>query len=324
MGPSPLALIAIQETKTQIGHYPDPIGQQLCEIIAQQNGRTPAEVVLGNGSEAIINNLFTAFFSSGDELLTSEGTFVAVYIWAKAHNVTVRKVPLTGGYAYDLDAMRRAITPKTRMVYIATPNNPTGTIIHLSEIKAFISELPDNVIAVVDEAYFEYARFSTSEFPDTAKWSEPRTITLRTFSKAYGLAGLRIGYAIAPCFFADALRKVKLTFEPGGLAQSAALSALKDTAFLNEVLELNARSHSEYTIACQRIGIEVVPSFGNFLMLVLHDVAEAETLTEFLMGKGVFVRRLQAFGLPHCVRITTGLDHENRRCIEGLIEFYER
>jgi histidinol-phosphate aminotransferase len=321
LGFTPKVKEAILQAVDSVNRYPDPLSTKLSEAFALRCGRNSDEIVIGNGSEALLNNLFTAFFEPGDVLLTSEGTFVAVYVWAKAHNTRCELVPLNSRYAYDLDEILRRISPHTRLIYLATPNNPTGAAITSEALKNFILQVPSHILVVVDEAYSEYMLHIDPEMPDTAQWHFPNLITLRTFSKAYGIAGLRIGYAVAPPPLAQAMRKVKLTFEPGILQQVAAFAALQDSDFLSDALHQNQAALNMYYNACSTAKLQYVTSYGNFIMTVFSNSDEAERLNAYLMKNGIFTRHLKAFGLPHCVRITTGTLSESAQCAEVLSRF---
>lgn len=322
-GPSPGVKNAITKVADVLHRYPDPLSDVLVESISALCHRQPSEIVVGNGSEAILNNLFTTFFEPGDTLLTSEGTFVAVYIWAKAHNVSVQSVPLTSEYAYDLEGIIKSINSSTRLIYIASPNNPTGTGVSAAQLDDFLKRVPEHILVLVDEAYFEYAVAIDNSFPDSTTLQMPNVITLRTFSKAYGIAGVRIGYVVAAEAIAEALRKVKLTFEPGICAQAAALAAIRDRQYLQKCVVLNRDTLQAYYSCFASNGIGYIPSYGNFVMLDMRDEENATALTEFLLRKGVFVRHLKAFGLPECVRVSTGLPQETQSFIASVSDFIQ-
>jgi histidinol-phosphate aminotransferase len=218
---------------------------------------------------------------------------------------------------YDPPALAGRITEKTKIVYLANPNNPTGTIFSRHEFDSFYRHVPERVLIILDEAYFEYAK-DNPRYPDSMHYRYDNVITLRTFSKIYGLAGIRIGYGFAHEELIANLLKVKLPFEPSTLAQAAGIGALGDKDFLHRALELNARGLRLFTEAFRGIGFEVVPSCANFVMLALPDAAPARDLTEALLREGVIVRPLGAFGLPQCIRVSTGTDQENARCIEAV------
>lgn len=317
-GPSPKALEAISGSLDNSHLYPDPICSELRTLLAQKWNRAFDEVAVGNGSESIFNNLFNAFFEEGQELLTCEGTFVAVYIWAKANNIKVETVPLHEGYGFDLDALLASITQKTKAIYLSNPNNPTGAMIPEKDLRKFIEKVPQNVLVIVDEAYFEFAQDLSTEYPNSANFDYENVITLRTFSKAYGIAAIRIGYAIGHKKLIEAIMKVKLTFEPSNLAQAAGIGALSDEEYLASTISNNSEEIKKYYRAFDELGITYITSFGNFIMIDLSAEDRVQFFFDELMKRGVFVRPLKAFGLAHCLRITIGTPSENQMCIEAV------
>jgi histidinol-phosphate aminotransferase len=227
--------------------------------------------------------------------------------------VAYRTVPYRDWH-YDLTALAGAITDRTKIVYLANPNNPTGTIFSKHEFDAFYQHVPERVLIILDEAYFEYAK-DTPRYPDSMHYRYDNVITLRTFSKVYGLAGVRIGYGFAHERLIANLLKVKLPFEPSTLAQAAGIGALADKEFLHKSLELNARGLKFLTASLGEMGLTVVPSEANFLMVVLGSAEHATRLTGELLTQGIIIRPLAAFGLPNCVRISTGTMEDNERCV---------
>jgi histidinol-phosphate aminotransferase len=217
---------------------------------------------------------------------------------------------------YDLDALALAINSRTKIVYLANPNNPTGTIFTRLEFDRFYAHVPERVLIILDEAYFEYAK-DNPRYPDSMHYRYDNVITLRTFSKIYGLAGVRIGYGFAHEELISNLLKVKLPFEPSTLAQQAGIGALSDKEFLHRSLALNARGIRYLTEAFMGMGFEIPPSDANFVMVPLPSVEEAARVTEQLLRQGVIVRRLGAFGLPHIIRVSTGTDEENQILVDA-------
>ncbi|MGB0402594.1 MAG: histidinol-phosphate transaminase [Salibacteraceae bacterium] len=319
-GPSPLAMEELQASMSSSHLYPDPACLKLRGLIAEANNLNIEDVAVGNGSESIFNNMFNAFFKTGDELLTCEGTFVAVYIWAKANNVNVRTVPLTETYNFNLDALLKNIDDNTKAIYLSNPNNPTGSMITESELKGFIEKVPPHIMVIVDEAYFEFAQDLSSDYPDSTRFRWDNVLTLRTFSKAYGIAAIRIGYALGNPRLIEALMKVKLTFEPSNVAQAAGIGAIRDKDYLHKTVNNNTHELHYYYRELHKMGYKYIPSYANFIMLDFGNDEMVNQVTESLMRKGVFVRALRAFGLPHCLRISVGLPEENRLCIKALSE----
>jgi histidinol-phosphate aminotransferase len=315
LGPSPLALEAMRGAMETLHLYPNG-GLQLREVLAREFDLKVENVIAGSGSEGIMSNIIRTFLGDEDEVLTTEGAFIGFQVLAKSRGVAYRTVPYRDWH-YDLPALARAITERTRIVYLANPNNPTGTIFTRAEFDDFYRHVPERVLIILDEAYFEYAR-DNPRYPDSMHYRYDNVITLRTFSKVYGLAGIRIGYGFAHETLIGNLLKVKLPFEPSTLAQAAGIGALADKAFLHHSLELNARGLRFLTEALTRLGLKVVPSEANFVMVELESVEQAGRFTQDLLGQGIIVRPLGAFGLPNCVRISTGTDEANQCCAEAM------
>lgn len=311
LGFSPQVELEVQKALSTSNLYPDPLSSKLRSAIAKFNGVQVENVAVENGSEAILNNCFNAFFGEGEHLLTSEGTFVAIYIWAKSNNVEVKKVPLTNEYSFDLNAIEQAITPKTKAVYLANPNNPTGTIFTNSELEDFLAKVPESVMVIVDEAYCEYASALSRNYPNSVLYNRSNVLTLRTFSKAYGIAAIRLGYAIGPAYLIEALNKVRLTFAPGNLTQAAGIGALSDQQFIQKSVALNTKALQQFEQLFEAHSIRFAKSYGNFVLIDVETPQRAEALTLALLKQGIFVRHLRAFGLPSCIRISTGSEAEN-------------
>jgi histidinol-phosphate aminotransferase len=275
-------------------------------------------VIAGSGSEGIMSGIIRTFLCDDDEVLTTDAAFIGFQVLARSRGVKYRTVPYRDWH-YDLPALAAQITENTKIVYLANPNNPTGTIFTRHEFDSFYRHVPERVLIILDEAYFEYAQ-DNPRYPDSMHYRYDNVITLRTFSKIYGLAGVRIGYGFAHEDLIANLLKVKLPFEPSTLAQAAGIGALMDKEFLHRSLELNARGLRLLTDSFRGMGIAVVPSDANFVMLPFASTEEARGLTEALLREGVIVRPLGAFGLPQCIRISTGTDEENARCVEAVGE----
>jgi histidinol-phosphate aminotransferase len=308
-GPSPKAMANMQAALMNSHLYPDPSSIELRTAIAEKEGISVEQVVVGSGSEAILSNIFQAFFHEGDHLLTSEGTFVAVYIWAKSHNVPVVKLSLNEDYGFDVQALINGITEKTKAIYIANPNNPTGSIVTKKEFEVMMAAVPEDVIVIMDEAYFEFA-VHNEEYPNSILYNYPNVITLRTFSKAYGIAAIRIGYAMGDPDLIEALSKVRLTFEPSNLGQAAGIGALEDVEYLAKVLSNNREQLATCEKLFDEMDVRYVPSLANFITLVFDEESTVQEYFDRLMREGVFVRPLSAFGLPNCLRITLGTPEE--------------
>lgn len=320
LGASPKAMAAMQKVISESNWYPDPFCFDLKSKIVEKHNVTIDNVIVGNGSEALLSNICKAFFEPGDELLTSNNTFVAIYIMAKANNIPVVKVPMKTGYQYDLDAIQSRITEKTKVIYMANPNNPTGTMFSETEFTHFMNNISPDILVAMDEAYHEFASDLSSSYPKMTFKDFGNIITLRTFSKAYGLAGMRIGYGIADPLVVDTLSKVKLTFEPSVLAQAAGSGAIVDEEFLVKAIENNRIGLEYLSNEFEELGLRYYESFANFIMIEFENEARVEEINQALLQRGVIVRPLKSFGIPHCMRITVGQPWENEMCVKAFKE----
>ncbi len=315
LGASPLALECILQSLGNLNRYPNG-GMDLRRVLAEQHDVKIENVILGSGSEGIMSNIIRAFLCDDDEVLASEAAFAGFEVLARSRGVVYRTVPHKNWH-YDLPALAAAVNEKTKIIYLANPNNPTGTIFTRQEFDAFYRHVPERVLIILDEAYFEYAK-DNNRYPDSMHYRYDNVITLRTFSKVYGLAGVRIGYGFAHEELIRNLMKVKLPFEPSTMAQAAGIGALADKEFLHRTLELNSRGIRYLTNAFREMDLTVVPSEANFLMLALSSEEQAAGLVEDLLQQGVVVRHLKSFGLPKCIRVSTGTDEQNRVCGEAF------
>ena len=317
LGVSEKALNSVKETLDSSNYYPDPRAEVLCTRIAERVGQKADNIILSNGSEGLLMSVIRAFCSKDDELLTSQGTFVIIYNWAKVNNIFCRPIPLTTNYELDLEGILQQVNRQTKVIYLANINNPTGTMISKSALVDFLDKIPDNILIIVDEAYFEFSADLSEDYPDSTTLGYDNVITLRTFSKAYGIAGIRLGYGIASAGIISTLYKVRLTFEPSNLAQAAGIGALDDKEFLNRTLKNNREGLTLYYKAFKELNINYVPSYGNFIMMVHESPDRAKSVFDALMKRGVFVRLLGG-PLSHCIRITVGRPDENEFCIKEL------
>jgi len=315
LGPSPLALEEIRRNQQDLHRYPNG-GLDLREVLAERFRLKVGNVIAGSGSEGIMSNIIRAFLCDDDEVLTSEGTFVGFYVIARSRGTRLVTVPLKN-YHFDLDAIAGHITKHTKIIYLANPNNPTGTIFTRAEFDAFISRVPPHVLIILDEAYFEYAQRSP-DYPDSMAYRYDNVITLRTFSKAFGIAGIRIGYGFAHDSLITNLLKVKLPFEPSTLAQAAGIGALRDEDFLRRTLEVNEEGKRSLIPLLRALGLTTVDTEANFVCVPLAAEEAVDTLYGGLLSHGVIIRPLRAFGLPHCVRITIGTAEQNRVLLDAL------
>ena len=321
LGPSPAALEAVRGALGEIARYPDGNGFDLKRALAHRYGVDLPGITLGNGSNDVLEIIARAFLQPGLEAVFSQHAFAVYPIVTQAIGATARVVPAHDGscgprYGHDLEAMLAAITDKTRLVFIANPNNPTGTWLKRDELEAFLWRVPRQVIVVLDEAYVEYV--NEPDYPDSIPWlaSFPNLVLTRTFSKAYGLAGLRVGFALSHPEVADVLNRVRQPFNVNSLALTAAAAALTDRAHLEASQKLNQTGMAQWHEMLMELGLEAIPSVGNFLCV---DVGRpAAPVYEALLREGVIVRPVANYGLPNHLRITLGLAQENRRAGAAL------
>ena len=316
LGPSPLAVEAAKEAMANVHRYPDPASRALRTELMTRFRVREGNVITGNGSESIMAAIMRTFLLANDEILSSENTFVGFKVLVNASGRVTNWVPMKN-HRYDLQAMGEAINEYTKIIYIANPDNPTGSYVTVDEFDAFMEKVPPRVLVILDEAYFEFARH-LKDYPDSMHYRYDNVITLRTFSKAHGLAGLRVGYGFAHEDLIDNLLKVRLPFEPSVPAQAAALAALRDEEHLLKTIENNRRGFEYLKGELERLGIPALPSAGNFITMELGDRERAAAINDALQRRGVIVRHLPFFGWPTMIRITIGLPEENELFIRTL------
>ncbi len=317
LGPSPLALQALTATAAGVALYPEGSAPALRRAVAHATGMPEDTLVFGNGSDEILHLLALTFLQPGDETVQGDPSFAMYDIYATQCDAVPILVPLKN-YTHDLDAMADAITDKTRMVFLANPNNPTGTIVRRQAVERFLDRLPPNVLFVLDEAYDEYV--TDPDKPDLRPLIlEGRNVViLHTFSKAFGLAGLRVGYGIMRPETAVHLNRVRSPFNVNLPAQAAATAALADTDHVARTVALNAEGRNYFNSEFEKMGLDYVPSEGNF---VLVDVGrDAREVFQALQHKGIIVRSAYGMGLPHHIRVTTGTMPQNERFIAAMKE----
>ena len=317
LGYSPKSKQAVIEAYERINYYPDPLSVDLRQALAQRYNKSENQIILGNGSESVLMLAIRALCTGDDEFLTSEGGFMIIYNWARINNIRCVAMPMTEGYGFDLEAIKNRINRNTKIIYLANANNPTGTMISSAKLNEFMASIPEHILVIVDEAYFEFSSAISEDFPNTLEWDFPNLLTLRTFSKAYGIAGVRLGYGVGHEKVIQSMMKAKLTFEPTMLAQAAGLGALEDADFLKSTIDNNTKGMDFYQGAFNRLGIRFIPSHGNFIMTIWNDKDEAQKVTKALMEVGVLVRLLPP-PLEHCIRISIGREEENTFCVEEL------
>ena len=313
-GPSPRVLAAIAAAAADLTRYPDGNGFALKAALGQRFGVTPEGIVLGNGSNDVLELVAHAFLRPGDDAVYAQHAFAVYPLATQARGARGIEVPAKG-FGHDLPAMLAAITPQTRVVFVANPNNPTGTWLPPAEIRAFITAVPRDVVVVLDEAYNEY--LDPAQQADATAWigAFPHLVVSRSFSKAYGLAALRVGYGVAAPAIADLLNRVRQPFNVNALAQAAAVAALADTAYVDESRALNAAGMRQLARGLEALGRRMLPSHGNF---VLVHVGDAPRVYHALLQQGVIVRPVANYGLPEWLRVTVGLPAENERFLAAL------
>lgn len=318
LGPSRLAIEAIASELSELNRYPDGSCFYLREALASSLNVSGNSLIFGNGSNEIIELLVRTFVNPGENVVMGDPSFAVYPIITQAGRGESRKVPLNC-LSIDLKAMACAIDDKTRLVFISNPNNPTGTIVGKAELKEFIDNIPDNVIICMDEAYYEYV--TSPDYPDCIEFVREGSpvIVLRTFSKVYGLAGLRIGYGIADPEIIGYMDRVRQPFNVNSLAQAAALAALKDTAHIEATLEINKEGIEYLFTELKDMDMECVSTEANFFLV---KVGDGKGLYQSLLKQGVIVRPMDNFGLPEYIRVTIGTMDENKRFITTLRSLY--
>ncbi len=315
LGPSPKALNAIKEALGEVHRYPDGGGFYLKQALAPKLGVKLENIVLGNGSDELIEIICRTFLNPGEQVISADCTFVEYELVAKSFGAKMLKVPLKG-FTYDLEAILAEVDDNTKLVFIANPNNPTGTMVDRMAFDSFMKKIPPPVMVVMDEAYYEY--MMREDFPDSISYMQQgrNIIILRTFSKIYGLAALRIGYGIARPELIDYMNRVRLPFNVNSLAQAAAIAALDDTEHLSHSQAVT-RSGRQYLYSqFDKLGIDYVPSAANFILL--DTKRNGSRVYNTMLKAGVIVRPMQVYGLPDYIRVTIGTEGENRRLVEAL------
>jgi histidinol-phosphate aminotransferase len=277
-------------------------------------------IVLGNGSNEILELLAQLLLTEGDETLYAWPAFVVYRLATLAHGGRGIEVPLDAGLRHDLTAMGRALTDRTRIVYVANPNNPTGTYVRRQELESFMDKVPEDIPLVLDEAYFEFARH-LDDFPDGMEYFRQGrpVIVVRTFSKAHGLAGLRVGYAVMPEALTDLLNRIRQPFNVNSIAQAAAMAALEDEEFVIKGLDHNRAEMRRIRTSVEGMGLSVTPSVTNFILIDLAG-RSGKDVYDGLLKRGVIVRPMAPYGLPGTIRVTAGLKEENDIFLEALEE----
>jgi histidinol-phosphate aminotransferase len=322
LGPSPLAIEAYREAASRLDRYPDSTYTTLREALGAAYGLNPAHIVCGNGSDELFHVLAQAYLGPGDEAIYTEHGFLVYRIAilaAGAKPVIAPERNLTA----DVDAILERVTPRTRAVFIANPNNPTGTYLAYQEVRRLRNELPENVLLVLDGAYAEYVNKNDYEAGIELVATTANTVMTRTFSKIYGLAAARVGWAYAPAPVADALNRIRSPFNLGGPSSAAAVAALQDKAHIGRAKAHNEHWRGGVTRELREIGYDVRESAGNFVLIPFgkEPGRSARDADAYLNSKRIILRQLGSYKLPHALRMTIGLEHENRATLDALREF---
>jgi len=315
LGPGRLARAAVAAALGELGRYPDGGGFELRAALGRRHGVDPSAVTLGNGSNDVLDLIARTFLQPGVESVFSEHAFAVYPIATQAVGAAARIAPARA-YGHDLDAMAALVTERTRVVWIANPNNPTGTWVPAQRLRAFIAALPETCMVVVDEAYTDYVE--EPEFPDATRWLAdlPNLIVTRTFAKVHGLAALRVGYGLSDPRVADLLNRVRQPFNVNSLAQAAALAALDDVEHVAASVALNRAGMAQLRAGCERLGLGYIPSVGNFLTIDLGR--PAAPVYDALLREGCITRPVANYGLPNHLRVSIGLEAENQRFLASL------
>jgi histidinol-phosphate aminotransferase len=312
-GPSPKAVAAARACMDQVAPYPDDSGFFLRQKLAAHYGISMDELIISSGSSDILAMAYHAVMAPGAEVVTGESSFVVYYLLAEMLDMPIVRVPMKD-YAFDLEAMAARITSKTSLVVLANPNNPTGTIVRRGEMDAFIKQVPDHVLVILDEAYFEYV--DDPEYPRSLEYvrAGKPVLILRTFSKVFGLAGLRIGYGIATREIVDTLYKVRMAFNTNTVSQVAALAAWDDREHVEKSVTFNRKEREFLYNELSGRGVKYVPSYANFVLVDLGR--PGREVTAALLKHGVIVR--PAWGSPSCMRVSVGTHEQNQRFLAAL------
>lgn len=317
LGPSPRAVAAAREALAGANLYPDGSAFNLRNALAAKLGVDAKEVFVGNGSNELIELLVRTFVLEGEEVLTSAQSFVAYKLAAQAHGRTLVEAPMKARFHYDLEALRKLLSRRTKVIFLANPDNPTGTWFTESELTLFVDAVPKETLVVLDEAYAEFVDAPGYQDSLALRRKYPNLVVLRTFSKIHGLAGLRLGYGIARAEVVDFIDRVRAPFNVNLVAQAAGVAALSDEEHVAKSRALVRRERPFLAAGLAALGATVVPSQGNFLLADFPGRPGKE-LFEALLGKGVVVRPLGGYGFPTAQRVTVGLRAENEKCLAAL------
>jgi histidinol-phosphate aminotransferase len=320
IGASPKAIAAYADVAMQLERYPDGSASKLRQAIAQRYGLSADHIVCGAGSDEVLQLLAHAYLNPGDEAIYSQYGFL-VYPIAIATNGATAVVAPEKNHTTDIDAMIAAITPKTRMVFLANPNNPTGTYVPFSEVKRLHQALPPHVLLVLDAAYAEFVRNNDYDSGIALVSESNNVVMTRTFSKIHGLAAARLGWAYCPAAIADVLNRIRGPFNVSAAACAAGVAAIEDHEFMDRALAHNSQWLAWLETEIAALGIVVTPSVGNFLLMHFTAPKSAQTADQFLQDRGIVVRRMDAYGLPQALRLSVGDEEANHAVVAALKDY---
>jgi histidinol-phosphate aminotransferase len=316
LGPPPKAVQAMQQAVLQAHRYPDSDSFALKNALAQKHGISRSHILIGNGSDEVINLLMRTVLTPDDEIVLSQYSFIVYKLVAQAIGVKRIVVPAKADYSHDLTAMAEAVTDRTKMVILDNPNNPTGTMVNQQAFDAFMQRVPPHVIVISDEAYDDYVE--AEDFPQTLPYVQQGRwlVIMKTFSKIYGLAGLRIGYALAPEGLVDAANRIRAPYNVNAVSQAAALAALSDAEHVRRSRDVNDQGKRDLYKAFAELGVAYIPTQGNFVLIDCQR--EAAPIAQNMLRSGVIVRPVTGYGLPHHLRVSIGTSEQNARLIAAL------
>lgn len=315
IGPSPLAVQAVIDNVHTLNRYPDGSGYHLKSKLSEKHGFPPEQIILGNGSNELIELIVRTFLSSEEQIIQAFPTFLVYEKIAKGAGAQVTSVPLSN-FKIDLEGILKAITPKTKIIFIDNPNNPTGSVLLKEEMISFLNKLPEDIIIVLDEAYMEFVSDEITARGLELFTVHPLLVVLRTFSKLYGLAGLRIGYGFGPAKVIDYLNRVRQPFNANALAQAAAAAGLEDSVFVAKTLRVIKDGLHYLYKSLDEIGLEYIPTQTNFLLIKMPSAGRE--VYDLMLKEGVIIRSMDSYGLSHYIRINAGLPEENEKFINAL------
>ena len=315
-GPSKFALEAVTNILNNTHRYPDSFGYDLRTKLANSFELNIDNVIIGGGSEGIMSVIMRTFLSDNDEILATQNSFIGFRVLANASGIKTNWVPMKN-YHYNLQKMSEMINDKTKVIYLANPDNPTGTYFNKNSFDNFMKQVPERVIVILDEAYFEYAEH-INDYPNSMHYRYDNVITLRTFSKAHGLAGFRVGYGFANNKLIENLMKVKLPFEPSTLGQVAACAAIDDIDHLKKSVEINNLEKNKLISFFKNKNYKYIDSATNFITIEMNSEFDVKEFCQKMLSKGIILRDLSSFGLSKCIRISIGKPDENEILINAI------